>query len=354
MKHTKQLTLAAIAVPALLAFAIPGDSVSFAPEESTTITKTFRMSGSFSLDDMSMLMNGMDPGMMPAMEMDMTIEQTVRVTDVYEAMRAAMPEKLTRTFEEIGTEMEFEISIDMMGETNDQSADGSGSSELEGLTVVFVWDEDAEEYDKSFEDGEGDEDLLEGLLEDMDLRVLLPEDDVAEGDTWEIELSRLPDLFAPGGDFSLDIEMDGETMPGGPDPAMMSNFREMLGDLLEGDATATYKGSRDEDGVRVGVIDFEIDIDTARDMSDLLSEMMDQMPEGVEMELQQVDIEFTFAGSGTLLWNLAAGHLHSFQMDGEAAITIDMGMTMDMAGEEMTMEMSMSMSGTLSQSVEVE
>jgi len=384
MKHKTTLLLAPLAAPALLAFTLPLDpprsngapgapgapgalgalgalgatveKVAFAPKEGTKVKKTFVTSGSFDLEDMSFLMNGEDPGGMPEMEMTTSWSQTVKVTDEYAAMGEGRPAKLVRTFDELGQEIDLEITVDM-GESQDNSNSGSGSSDLEGETVVFAWDAEEEDFTKAFAEGsDADEDLLEGLVEDMDLRGLLPDGPVSEGDSWDIELTSLVHIMAPGGDLGIDVEIEGleGAGMGGPDPNMMSNFNEILGDLLEGDATAKFTGTREVDGKRVGVIEVSLDITAASDLTDLMEEMMsDEMPEGLEVSFDSMDLDFTFEGTGELLWNLEGGHVHAFQLSGEVSMAMEMAFSITM-GEEMDMEVSMEMSGTVSQKVETE
>ena len=338
----------ALAAPALLALRPLGTTISFAPGDGSSVTKTFISTVEFSLDDMSMLMNGEENPMMPSMEMDMNMVQTIIVTDEYGGTSDGQPQKLTRTYDSAGSEMEVEMVMDMMGQIQENDSSGSGSSALEGATVIFTWDADAGEYTKAFaEDSGGDTDHLDGLVEDMDLRVLLPDGEVSEGDEWDIDLPGLVDILAPGGDLVIDLEMDGAESAGGPDPAMMSNVREMFGDMLEGSATGKFTGTRDEDGVNVAVIELEIEIDTSKDMSSFLEEMMgDQLPAEVEMTLDRVDVEFALQASGILLWDLRGGHVYSLVLEGDSAVSMDMEMSMDMGGQAMTFEMSMEMSGT--------
>lgn len=337
----------ALAVPALLAFRPLGTSISFAPEGGSSITKTFTSTAEFSLDDMSMLMNGDENGMMPSMEMDMNMVMTTITTDEYAGVSDGRPSKLTRTFDAVGAEIEMEMVVDVMGQVQEDTSSGSGTSALEGSSVIFTWDADAGEYTKAFAEGsDGEDEYLEGLSEDMDLRVLLPSGEVSEGDDWEIDLAGMVDILAPGGDMGIDLQMDGVETPGGPDPAMMTNIREMFGDMLEGSASGKFTGTRDEDGVNVAVIEIEVEIDTARDMSEFIEELMgDQIPAEVEMTLERVDVEFALQGKGILLWDLRGGHVHSFILEGDSAISMDMEMSMDMGGQAMSFEMSMEMSG---------
>ena len=346
----------AFAAPALIAFGPKADSIVFAPKDGTSVTKTFVQEMEFSLDDMGMLMNGEDSPMMPSMEMDMTVVQTVSVSDSYGPMKGRRPAKLSRTFDAISSEIGMEMTVDVMGQVNDEQVDGNGSSPLEGLTVDFTWDEDAGGYTRTFaDDSDGNEEHLVGLVEDMDLRALLPTDEVSEGDEWDIELPGLVDILAPGGNLVVDVEMGGEAAGAGPDPAMMSNVREMIGDILEGTATGKFAGTREVDGINVAVIEISIEIDTSNDMSEFFQEMVgDQIPAEVDMSLDRADVEFALETSGELLWNIGAGHVYSLNLEGDSAVSMAMEMAIDAQGQSMVMEMSMTMSGTIKNTVSVE
>lgn len=347
----------ACAAPALLAFGPKADSIAFAPSEGASVTKTFTSVMEFSMDEMDMLMNGQENPMMPSMEMDMVMTQSVTVSDTYGAMEGRRPKQVTRTFDAVANDIEMDMTVDAMGQVDEQSATGTGGSPLEGASVTFTWDADAGEYTKAFAEGtEGEAEHLEGLVEDMDLRGLLPSGEVSEGDEWDIPLRGLVDILAPGGNLLVEVEMDGQASAGGgPDPAMFSNVRDMLGDLLEGSATGKYVGSRDVDGVKLAVIELDIEIDTANDMSEFFEEMMaDQIPAEIDMSLDRVDVEFALESSGELLWNMSGGHVHSMTLEGESAVSMEMEMGMNAGGQAMNMEMSMEMSGTLKNMVETE
>jgi hypothetical protein len=355
--RTRTLILGALAVTAPLLVASKPNAIklTFSPAAGSSLTKTFSNSVEFALDDMTMLMNGEENPMMPQIEMDMAMESTVGVTDTYGSISRGKPTKLTRTFDEISTEMDISMVVDAMGQVQEENPTGSGSSDLEGETVVFTWDADDDEYVVSFPEDEGDDDLLENLVEDMDLRALLPKDEVSEGDSWDLPLVSLIDILGPGGDLKLDFEMDGQEVSGGPPPEMMVNFREMMGDMLEGEATATFAGMTEVDGARLAVIEIEIEIDTAKDMSELIMELMgEELPEGMDFNLDRVDVEFAYEASGQCLWNVAGGHAHSLSLEGEAVIAMDMEINMDFGGQSMAMEMSMEMSGEMATEMETE
>lgn len=360
MLDTLTSKAAAACAPLFLAFSpasAPGlDELTFAPAPGAQVTKTFVNVFEYSMDDMSMLMNGEENPMMPSMEMDMTIASEVKVTDKYGAVEDGKIRRLARRYDKIGQAIDIEAATESAGQTESDTVNGTGTSELEGKEVLFDWDADAGEYKRRFAEGStGDEELLEGLAEDMTLSALLPRRAVSVGDEWEIPLESLVDVLAPGGNLHLDVEMEGqETMPG-PDPTMMADMRQIFGDMLEGEASGRYVRTDEVEGVRLAVIELEIEIDSAKDMSEMLEEMMGEtVPENMEMNLDRCDVVFALATKGELVWNLDGGHLHSLSIEGESAISMEMVVSMDFGGNAMTLEMTMDMSGTILNTVETE
>lgn len=352
MKHLKPLLAVSLAAPALTAFALPAlvaDEVVFRPAVGSEVTKVFTNQMDLILDDMTMSMNGeeMDASMI-GMEMELTALTTYVVTDEYVALGDGQPVKLKRTFDELSSTSNASGSTPMgpMDEEMD------GSSELEGLSVVFAWDEEDDEYGVEFaSDDEDDEELLEGLSEDMDLRALLPGKAVSTDDSWRIDLDLLHHVLAPGGNLKVLPDESDEGMGGmgmGAPGSGMGSLGDMLGEL-DGSAIATYKGKREVDGVTVGVIAIQIDITGANDMTEFLEEAIEDAEgmEDVEVSYDAADVELAFKGEGELLWNLAGGHLHRFELGGDVNMVMDMAMSMAVMGSDVEMEMSMEMSGTI-------
>ena len=359
MNKTNYALLGALPLTALLSLALPREQVSFAPEEGSSLKKHFSTSGEVVLDDMQVLLNGEDSDMMPSMEMTMSWDQAIDVVDIYTSVIEGRPAVLSRTFESINQDVEVEASMEVMGQSEDQDASGSGSSDLEGKTVVFTWSEDEGGYDPAFAEGsEGDEELLGGLTEDMDMRKLLPSGEVSEGDQWDIEPAALADVMAPGGDLRLDLEMEGmdDPMNTGGNAEMISQMHEMFDENTDGTAVARLAGSKEVEGTLCHVIAVEFDLDSSRDMTEKMEEMMaEQAPEGMEidMELESFDLEFTFEGQGELLWNSKANQVHSMTLQGDVNVMLDMSMAINM-GEPLQIEMTMDMSGEVSQKLTTE
>jgi hypothetical protein len=286
----------------------------------------------------------------------MKLTNKVDVTDVYAAVADGRPKKLVRTFDSMAQNMHFDISGPM--------ADGSGppafdsASELEGKTVTFTWNDEKSDYDVAFAEKEGDASLLEGLFEDMDLRVFLPAKEVAEDETWEVPLSALESLFSPGGDLKLrpeGVEVDEEQIEAFKE--LFANFHDDLEDLFSGECVCTYEGSRDEGGTRVAEISVSLEVAGTIDLSEVIQKVIEAAGEQAgqpipPISLDTADLNLDFDGAGTLLWDLAAGRVHSFTIQGDASIGVDVVVGIEVEGESHGFDASIEMTGTVREEVE--
>lgn len=348
----RKATYAALIAPALLALApLAPEKVSFAPKAGATVTKTFSNSTTMELEDMEVLMGGQPAPMPGDPEMKMESTQTVTVTDTYGKLEGGRLDRLERTYDSIGMEMEMAVE---MGMTQEMS--GDGSSRLEGRTVVFAWDEKEGDFVARYaEDEEGDPALLEGLEINMDLRGLLPSGDLAVGDSYDIDPMGLADLLVPGGNLSLEMEMDGAASAGvpGADPGQMGDFSAFFDDVIEGDATGKLKEIREVDGKRLAVIELEFDVSGSADLTELVADAMansDELPPGMSMDVERMEMAMTYEGKGELLWDLGAGLVHSCTLTAEVSTQMDMAMSIG----DMEITMDMAMSGEMKSSVAVE
>lgn len=353
MKLQRTLFAGIALAPALLALALPLDEVAFRPSDDLSVTRTIDSVRNFSLDDMEMTMNGQPLPMDLQMEMDMSMTQKTVVTDVFGAVADGRHGTLKRTYDELAQNGEFSMRMAMLPDGG-QDATIEGASELEGKTVVFTWNAEESAYVPKLE-GDGEEELLEGLDEDMDLRALLPKASVSEGDTWDLDVKKLRSVLALGGNLKLVPQND--DMPEGGMPGMdnMGDFSKMLEDLIEGEATAEYRGTREIDGVSCQVIGIKVDVNASADLTEQLEENVAQsLPDGMgEVEVEHVDMELEIEGEGQLYWNAAAGIAHSFEMNGTMTITMDMAFAISMGEQDMTMEQNLTMSGTFEDKVAV-
>ena len=328
-------------VPALLAMRPVADELTFSPEEGSSLSKTFEMSLSLALDDAMMLVDGNDMAeVLLAQEPSVDATFTWSIEDTYEEMGDGRPTKLLRTFTEAG--MEYD--------TGDDS--GSESMEdLEGKSIRFTWDDEEDGYIAEFADEEeGDEDLLNGLGEDMDLRALLPGEGVSIGDTWEVDL--INDVLMPGMD--LTSAMDSSEIPPEAEP-LIAFIEGEIENLIESmTLSCEYMGSRDEDGVQVGVVGLSLECTYSVSLVDLIADMVSMAPVEIEMETEYADIEFELAGEGELLWDLAGGHVSSFGLESDMACFIDAAMSADVGGQMSEQEASIELSGSMAWSATAE
>jgi len=342
--------LALFAAPLLVSGARRGTEISFGVESGSTITKTIEVENEITLDDFQMTMNGQAPPMVPGMDMTVIATTTIEVEDTYSKVEDGRPTLLTRSFETLSGEADVAMELDIMGEIQNQDSSMEMSSVLEGETVEFVWNEEEETHDAVLPDGSPlEEEDIDGLIEDMDYRALLPTDEVDEGDEWEIPLIHIQAVLAPGGNTKLiPEEMEEMTGLGGGD---MGDLSDYFNEDCEGEFTATFDGMLKTDDGEVAVIKFLFELSNAIDLTEKTREAMENMdlPEEVgDMELEYVDIEMEYEGEGVLTWDLKAGHFHSFEASGDFTMTMDQGMIINAMGQEMSIEQTMEFSGSLS------
>ncbi|MCB9915281.1 MAG: hypothetical protein H6828_09045 [Planctomycetes bacterium] len=350
MKYDKHLLATTLLLtPALFAFAPRGTKVAFSVADGATSSKSFHNTVEMSMDEMSMQINGQESPMVPDMEMTVTTNLSIEVSDEYVSMGAGKPKKLVRTFDELEQSTDMAMEMDIMGQVQKNDMSMPSSSELAGKTVIFTWDDDAGEYKTSYPEEGGDEKLLENLSEDMDLRAFLPAGEVAEDDEWSIGAKELISVLAPGGDLKLvpeDVDGADKMAMGNTD---MGNFHDWFSEDMEGKVTATFKGTREtEDGVTVGVIAIAYEISNAVDMTEKVADAVPEAPEGVDdMQFNSIELALELEGEATLLWDLAAGHAHSFELSGDFGMVMDMSMSISAQGMDMDIDQSMEFSGSM-------
>jgi hypothetical protein len=352
---TVRAILPAFGTGLALALGGHGEKVAFQPEPDSVLRKDFTTESELTLDALSLIVNGQDVGgMIGQVEVSVRQETRISVTDAYKAVAGGRPTELLRTFETLTSQMTMEVSP-----APDEVPEFSGKSELEGKTVAFRWDEEEQQYERSFHEQEGDQALLDDLEEDMDLRVFLPHAEVSAGDTWSVELARLEPVAMPGGNLRLlpeDMDFDAQDLE-----VFEELFEELagsLGELLEGECKCTYKGTREEGGVQSAEVAIELEIAVTLDLSAFLDKVIrtaiDESGAGEEVSfsIDTADLNLDFEGEGTLLWNLGAGRMQSFQITGDFNAGIDLALSVDVEDGSQEIDASLEFSGSLRQEVE--
>ncbi len=319
--------MSTLRLPALLAAPLcllgAGESPAFGPDPGTTLSKTFRMSVDLELDDLSLVANGMDvTDMIGSFEVSFGSRLNVEVTDEYVSVNDGRPTKLRRTYDKAvnSVEMEYTSDFDSGSEGNDLE------TLLEGRTVIFEWDEDEEDYVVAFEGDEEDDELLEGLSEDMDLRRFLPEGEVEEGDEWNVDPYLLGPVLAPGG--LLGFQADSESVEAQEilDQFMGADIEKVLRSLLDGEVVCTFEGMEEVDEVSVAVIKIAVEIDSSVDLVEFLETIIEELAEGADedVSIDQAELAFELEGEGRLLWDLDAGHFDGFEANGDVSVTFEL------------------------------
>jgi len=264
-------------------------------DEGTTLRRTFESESAFELSALELVLDG-EPH--PAGRLDgISIERTQRIVveDDLGPPSSGRPRRLVRYFEEAEEETLRSVS----GPDGVTEATRPARSDLEGRSVSFELGLDEQgEYAVDWERNPGEDELLDDLVEDMDLRAFLPAGEVEEGDAWDVPVSAWRLLSRPGGvepvaDDRSEIE---------------ERLARELRENLEGEIGARFLGRREVDGATVAVVALEVA---------LASEARVPVPTGDEAEVHQA-LRRTEELEGELLWDLDGGHLHSLELSGRA------------------------------------
>ncbi|MSR60831.1 MAG: hypothetical protein EXS08_00095 [Planctomycetes bacterium] len=312
-------------------------ALAYAPAEGTVLRRVFEAKAEYHLTGMSASVNGEEiesDGELP--EDSSSFLEHIAVSDTLGATEDGRPAELVRTFDELSQE-----------DTNgaEESANALVSS-LQGRKVRFAWDAEAAAFKAEAADGQDlDESQAEDLAEDMDLRLVLPAKAVEVGDEWELDARLYLAFMWPSG--LLDFHAEGDE-PGDDEFA-----RETI-ENLAGSGSARLSELREEDGVRVAVIQVELEITTSSDS--VLAEL-EQDGELVHPELT-IEVAISRKLSGTILWDLEHGHALSAELECEAERkqTRSWTLTGEHDGEELSAEVEEALlyEGTIHYSATVE
>ncbi len=324
---------------AIAYFASGPDEVRYAPEKGLKVTRTCETSGKFELESESVTFDGeerLDPTKKSSGSL--TITEKFVVSDELVAVGSGRPEKLARTFDELHqqqTASETRFDGEVIEQTQKLTCD------LEGKGVVFTWNADDKRFDvQAAADQKLDAELLDGLDEDMDLRAFLPDKPVAKGDSWDVEPAAFRAVLWPGGRLPFHDAAKDE-----PDE-IEHELNAALYASLDGDATVTYAGRREEDGVKVFVLHVKADL--SRTGESVASSEYTSKHGGAPGA--KTKLEFTTQAEGDLLWSVEHAHLISLTLEGRATVT--QGVSYEMRGQ--SVEMVRKFSGKTRYSFEVE
>ncbi len=319
-----QTTTTLLAVFAL-SWRAPEAELAFAPAADSRVRRTFDESTRWRITELSQVLNG-EPVAGPTPEISGSNERKLIVLDHFAELGAKRPARLVRKFEELRGESRLEFEVSGMQENVKTAL----ASALEGTRVEFTCGAaDAPCKARFAEDSSGgDGALLDGLAEDLDLRALLPSEDVGVEDRWTIDASRLSQVLAPGGQLALNAAKGSIAPSELLDPlevgttvlcALSECSRE-----LDGEVEAVWVSTRAVDGRALAAIELEWESSSTHDASKRVVQLLEAA--GSPSSRTDIALEFVVAseGTGTLVWDLAAGRAHSFELELDSTIGCEM------------------------------
>ncbi|MBI5363344.1 MAG: hypothetical protein HZA53_09200 [Planctomycetes bacterium] len=320
-----------LAVPLLLVLAPASDELAFHPKADTELAKTLALELEVALDDFSLEVNGQELGKDSIQGLDgmgVVLHVNVGTTDKYVKCADGKIVELLRTFDELTLKTEM----------GDESKEDADLGAFAGKTARFNWDAEKKEYVKSWVEAKADDEALAGLHPDADITCLLPDAKVKEGDTWKVKGEALTGLFFPGGMFPAGAEEDSGSNVDGE--ALLAELEKKLQAL---EVTCTYKGAHEDGKKELGEIAFQFDGSVELDLAKLIEEAIAEDAE--EMPDFEMKSSMKMKGEGTLLWDVAAGHLHSMKMNADLGLSIDATAHMDQEGQSLDIKAHFAASG---------
>jgi hypothetical protein len=284
--------------PCLLLLAGPRDEVTlaFAPRDETVLLRTFDAEASYRLAGVSYRIGDQEIEPDGFADLRMEFQEHIQVRDELGVVADGRPASLVRRFDELSQETSWSAG--------EEESTSSGSSPFQDRRVRFTWSDEDERYEAAAADDEELDDELAALLdEDMDLRLLLPADEVEVGDSWELDARIYLAFMWPSG--LLEWQDDGQEEDTSTEDRERN--RQTI-ENLSGAGTATLEELREEDGRRLAVIAVELDIETRLEFEQEPGEVT--VTTVIEREL-----------AGRILWDIDAGHATSAELEGDAART---------------------------------
>jgi hypothetical protein len=273
------------------------------------------------------------PDETPEIRLKVEDERTIEITDTIEKVEDGRPTKFVRAFGDLSQDGTETVSVVLPdGKDTSKAVERKRTSPFEGKKVRFTWDPEAGEYDEAWVDKGSDDELLEKLEADVDWLGLLPKKPVEKGDTWKLDAKVFVSLQLPSGDLHWKVE--GKD----PDPVGES-ISNQLSENLAGDAKATWQGRREVDGQELGVIAIEADLDSHG--------------EGGNKDGEQRTMKLEVEYEGEVLWDLTAGRLAGYAIDGKVRMLMSIESKRPMPQGEALVRQEFDLNGTSRHELEV-
>jgi hypothetical protein len=221
-------------------------------------------------------------------------------------------------------------------------------SSLEGKSVVFERAA-AGEFGRHFDAQEGSEEALRHLAWDLDMSAFLPPGPVLPGDSWDVPVAALVDVVAPGGSWPLprgraDDAMFHRSVTSG----MGGGLEEAFGGVEDGLLRMTWRGRGSGENAHLGLMDMELHLRLAKVQTKLAAAQQTARERLSNVRIVNASLSLDLEGSGVLTWDMTAGRLAAFSLDGRQRVRMRI---VTQRGDEEQREQTLQMAGSLSSRV---
>lgn len=287
-------------------------------------------------------------------EVSFELSETVSILaeDRYPGGAVDANAEVIRSFEALERSATVEMQEGERGEKVEIEVEGDLLDESVRFTI-----RDGERICLPADEGDDlDADLLESLRADFGAWCLLPEEEVEEGDSWDLEGEALRPLLLPGGLHALQVsDRDQvETDDPGTEAFEVSSILGPFGlqnalDEVEGTVTATLSGA--EEGK--AEVTFEGELRCSGDLTELVVETLENVDVSDSLEVVEHRMDYELQLEGTLVWDIKTGCLDSLEWSGDSQATFTITSTRELGGESfgMTLELDVEGSSTLELSI---
>lgn len=312
MKPLLTLTLLTAALPA-------ADGLRFAAEAETSVAKQVSSEIGLELLSGTMRMGDMEMPAPDGFELVIAHSIAMRIDDRYASTGDGRPVRLERSYGEVEAGFRAEVTE----ETGEEDlVEDDLESELDGEGVAWTWDPDEEDWVATSldEDRPLADELLDALHFDLDGLGLLPEAEVAEGESWEVDAAALTAILGLGSDLALQPtagDMADEMVP-----AVMCASPAFGCESISGELTASYVETIDEGG-RFARIELAGELSGEGEPTAMMMAYTDAL--GGEGAMTEASVETDLELEGELVWNLDEGRVESLVLEGPLDLTLMVG-----------------------------
>lgn len=317
MKHI--LSIASFTLLAALAQAGGADTLRFKATAGARVLKSYELKHELRIDDMGAI-EGDLPFRSDGTGGWISSTHKVQYVDEYKLDCEGLPLDFVRAVRDASTVGEAKV-VFATGEVRPEAS--RSSSALKRQVLEFHYVDEERDWSRAFSKVDGEEDLLESLRGEFELLALLPPGPVEPGASWPVDLQRFREVLVPGGDLKLVPEggsMFGRMMEIGVGGDFADFYVPQGGEIV-----ATYKGRRSVtvvEGtpplvVEAGVIELSVNFVSLADRKYLYRMAMPQTERRENAKVEDVPLEYTFLGTGELLWDIEGGRALSLKLEGQ-------------------------------------